>query len=417
MKYSILTASILLATAAVNPAAAAVSEKDVAKQYTTVAHAVFQDALTTAENLDAAVDKLVANPSEQTLADAKAAWKAARVPYQQSEVFRFGNTIVDDWEGQLNAWPLDEGLIDYVAQDYTHELGNPGANLNIIASKSLKVGGETLDATNITPDLLASLNELGGSEANVATGYHAIEFLLWGQDLHGTDAGAGERPYTDFVEGKNCTGNNCDRRVQYLQAATDLLIADLKEMEQQWAPGQKDNYAAKFQSLPAKQALTRILYGMGSLSLGELAGERMKVALEANSPEDEHDCFSDNTHFSHFYNWKGIENVYFGKYTSSEDKTVEGTSLADLVAESNPKLSEDIQAALKDAEKQLKTMVRYAEKDGMKFDQMIGAGNEEGAQIIRNSIQALVLQTQYIEEVAGALGIDNLNPDTADHDF
>ena len=163
MKYSILTASILLATAAVNPAAAAVSEKDVAKQYTTVAHAVFQDALTTAENLDAAVDKLVANPSEQTLADAKAAWKAARVPYQQSEVFRFGNTIVDDWEGQLNAWPLDEGLIDYVAQDYTHELGNPGANLNIIASKSLKVGGETLDATNITPDLLASLNELGGS--------------------------------------------------------------------------------------------------------------------------------------------------------------------------------------------------------------------------------------------------------------
>ena len=27
------------------------------------------------------------------------------------------------------------------------------------------------------------LHEIGGNEANVATGYHAIEFLLWGQDL------------------------------------------------------------------------------------------------------------------------------------------------------------------------------------------------------------------------------------------
>ncbi|MCG6507139.1 peptidase, partial [Vibrio parahaemolyticus] len=144
----------------------------------------------------------LAAPSDAKLQQVKQAWLAARVPYQQSEVFRFGNAVVDDWEGQLNAWPLDEGLIDYVSDDYQYELGNEGASANIVANKSLTIGATTIDASTITPELIASLNEVGGSEANVASGYHAIEFLLWGQDLHGTQPGAGERPYTDYVQGE-----------------------------------------------------------------------------------------------------------------------------------------------------------------------------------------------------------------------
>src|SRR5690606_40623199 len=101
-----------------------------------------------------------------------------RVPYMQTEAFRFGNAVVDDWEGQVNAWPLDEGLIDYVEADYQHALGNPGATANIIASTAIRIGEDSVDVSQITPELLASLNELAGSEANVATGYHAIEFLL-----------------------------------------------------------------------------------------------------------------------------------------------------------------------------------------------------------------------------------------------
>lgn len=47
----------------------------------------------------------------------------------------------------------------------------------------------------ISPQLLAEeLHMLDGVQANVATGYHAIEFLLWGQDLNGTNPGAGNRP-------------------------------------------------------------------------------------------------------------------------------------------------------------------------------------------------------------------------------
>ena len=155
--------------------------RDVVAHYADIALATYEDALTTAKVLKEASLQLVDNPSEETLELARAAWIAARVPYQQSEVFRFGNPVVDDWEGQLNAWPLDEGLIDYVQPtQYDYEMGNDGALANIVSNTELTVNGEKLDLNTLTPQLLADLNELGGSEANVATGYHAVEFLLWG---------------------------------------------------------------------------------------------------------------------------------------------------------------------------------------------------------------------------------------------
>uniref|UniRef100_UPI002402A770 imelysin family protein n=1 Tax=Pseudomonas viridiflava TaxID=33069 RepID=UPI002402A770 len=156
--------------------------KAVVANYANMVSAVFSDAEAGAKKLSTAVDAFLAKPNDETLKAARDAWVAARVPYMQSEVFRFGNTIIDDWEGQVNAWPLDEGLIDYVAKDYQHALGNPGATANIIANTEIQVGEDKVDVKQITSEKLASLNELGGSEANVGTGYHAIEFLLWGQD-------------------------------------------------------------------------------------------------------------------------------------------------------------------------------------------------------------------------------------------
>ena len=404
---------------AAGPVQATVTEQGVVKTYGDIAYAVFSDSLATAENLQTKLNALISKPSQAALTEARSAWKLARVPYQQSEVFRFGNGIVDDWEGQLNAWPLDEGLIDYVASsNYHHEMGNVGATANIVATNSLKLGGTTLDLSTITPELLASLNELGGSEANVATGYHAIEFLLWGQDLNGTAKGAGQRPYTDFIQGDGCTNGNCDRRVAYLKAATELLISDLKYMQGQWAPGQK-NYRAELESAKSQVALTKALFGMGSLALGELAGERMKVALEANSTEDEHDCFSDNTHFSHFYDAKGIENIYYGTYKRVDGSVVQGDSIAKLVAAKNPQLATATDEQFKQAMGAMQALVDKAEadKNGMKFDQMIAEGNDEGAELIQNAISGLVALTRKIEKVAGQLGVENLSPDNADHQF
>ena len=388
----------------------------VVKHYADMAHAIFSDAHSTAVDLQKAVDALLANPTDETLQAAKQAWLAARVPYMQSEVFRFGNPVVDEWEGQLNAWPLDEGLIDYVEGDYQHALGNPGATANIIANKQLQIGEDKIDVSEITGEKLASLNELAGSEANVATGYHAIEFLLWGQDLNGTNAGAGKRPVSDYIEGEGCTGGNCDRRRAYLKAATELLVSDLEEMVNEWKAGVADNYRASLEKESAENGLRKMFFGMGSLSLGELAGERMKVALEANSPEDEHDCFSDNTHNSHFYNAKGIRNVYLGEYRRVDGSTLSGPSLASLVEGTDPQLNSTLKTDLETTEAKLQALVTSAEQ-GEAFDQLIGPDNSEGQAKVRAAIGALVQQTASMEKAAAALGIGDLNPDTADHQF
>lgn len=410
-----IAASLAIASSA--SFAATVTKEQVVEHYANIAHAVFADSLTTAQSLEKSIDQFLMTPSAAKLEEVKQVWLASRVPYQQSEVFRFGNAVVDDWEGQLNAWPLDEGLIDYVATDYQYELGNEGASANIIANQTLKIGATAIDVSTITPELIASLNEIGGSEANVASGYHAIEFLLWGQDLNGTNAGAGARAYTDFVVGSECTNNHCDRRAQYLKAAAQLLVQDLAWMEKQWSADEKANYRHELLAESADNGLRKMLFGMGSLSLGELAGERMKVALEANSTEDEHDCFSDNTHNSHYYNEQGIYNLYTGSYQRQDGKVLTGPSLNDLVAQKDAQAAKEIQKQFDSARAEVGKLVTSAEKDNQHFDQLIAANNPRGNAIVNGAIMALVAQTASIERTASVIGIDNLNPDTADHEF
>ncbi|MGR4990084.1 imelysin family protein [Vibrio rotiferianus] len=410
-----IAASLLIASG--STVAATVTKQQVVEHYADVAHAVFSDSVTTAKALDVKIDEFLKSPSAAKLEEVKQAWLDSRVPYQQSEVFRFGNAVVDDWEGQLNAWPLDEGLIDYVATDYQYELGNEGASANIIANTSLQIGASKLDVAKITPQLLADLNEVGGSEANVASGYHAIEFLLWGQDLNGTNAGAGQRAYTDFVVGSECTNGNCERRGEYLKAAADLLVQDLEWMEKQWSAEVKGNYREELLNGSADNGLRKMLFGMGSLSLGELAGERMKVALEANSTEDEHDCFSDNTHNSHYYNEQGIYNVYTGLYKREDGTLLSGPSIADLVAQKDETAAKEIQKQFDVTRSQVGELVTSAEKNNQHFDQLIAAGNAQGNALVNDTIMALVAQTGAIERAAKIVGIDSLSPDTADHEF
>ncbi len=404
------------ATAAGNNGVDEAAAKAVVAHYADMVLAVYSDAHTSALALQKAIDAFLAKPDDITLKAARDAWVAARVPYLQSEVFRFGNPIIDDWEGQVNAWPLDEGLIDYVDDNYEPALGNPAAKANIIANQKIQIGEDQVNVTEITPEALASLNELGGSEANVATGYHAIEFLLWGQDLNGTGPGAGNRPASDYLEGPGATGGHNERRRAYLSAVTQLLVSDLEDMTGHWQPEDPDNYRASLQAEPGQNGLRKMLFGMGSLSLGELAGERMKVSLEANSPEDEHDCFSDNTHHSHFYDAKGIRNVYLGEYTRLDGSRLSGPSLSALVAKADPATDATLRADLAATEAKMQVMVDRANQ-GEHYDQLIAVGNDAGHQVVRDAIAALVKQTGTIEQAAGKLGITDLNPETADHTF
>lgn len=405
------TMTAVLALAAATPALAQ-SKGEVLATYADIAAAAYEDSLITARALDAAIQRLIAEPSAQTLQAAREAWLRARVPYQQTEVYRFGNSIVDDWEGKVNAWPLDEGLIDYVDASYGGATDqNRYAALNVIANPTFSLSGEDIDATEITPALLENeLHEADAVEANVATGYHAIEFLLWGQDLNGTDAGAGERPWTDYATGEDCTGGNCDRRGDYLQAASDLLVSDLEWMVGQWAEGG----AAREAVLSDEDAgLVAILTGMGSLSYGEQAGERMKLGVMLNDPEEEHDCFSDNTHNSHFYDGMGIRNVYFGEYVRADGSVVSGPSLSSLVAEADPQVDAALREDLNQTMIELGQLKTAAEA-GFSYDRMLERGNEAGEALIMEAVNALVEQTRSIERAVAALGVDQIGFEGSD---
>lgn len=391
----------------------AIDPVDVIKHYADIAEAKYEDSLTSAKALDKAIGVFLDSPSQVSLDKAKKAWLESRIPYQQSEVYRFGNAIVDDWEGRVNAWPLDEGLIDYVDTGYygTESDENKLLLANVIANKKIIVNGKVINTSKITPDLLQNkLQEVGGIEANVATGYHAIEFLLWGQDLNGIEAGMGNRPYTDFSL-EDCSNGNCDRRREYLTATSDLLISDLEEMVENW--GANGKARKKLVNGNINDGLRAILTGMGSLSYGELAGERMKLGLLLNDPEEEHDCFSDNTHNSHYYNAVGIQNVYLGKYKRINSKKLKGPSLSKLVASKDKKIDKELKEDLKKTINAIHKMVKRAQKKEA-YDQMIAPNNKAGNKVVQNAIDALIKQTKSIERVIAALNLGRIKLEGSD---
>ena len=248
------------------------------------------------------------------------------------------------------------------------------------------------------------------SSSNVATGYHAIEFLLWGQDLNGTGPGAGNRPATDY-DVKNCTHGNCDRRAQYLEVVTDLLIDDLAWMAAQWGP---DGAARKSVMMDdGNVGLSAIFRGLGSLSYGEMAGERMKLGLLIHDPEEEHDCFSDNTHNAHYYDALGIRNVYLGSYKRPDGSVVSGPSPSDLVRAKSAEADTRTRTALDETMQRMGEIVKRAE-GGEHYDQMIGEGNDQGNALVDQTIQALIAQSKEFERDIAALELKSIQFEGSD---
>lgn len=333
----------------------------------------YTETRTAAEAMQTAVDAFLAAPSEAGLRAARDAWLAARTPYGTTEVFRFyGGPIdgePDNLEGQINSWPLDEAYIDYVDGDEDAGIINDPATY------------PTIDAAT----LLAANGALG--EDTISTGWHAIEFLLWGQDHDA--AGPGDRPYTDFVDGAEGTAAHQDRRRTYLKVVTDLLVDDLRKVEAGWAGG-GDDYRGDFVGDDPQASLTKVLLGMGSLSGAELAGERMTVAYETREQEDEHSCFSDNTHMDLWANAKGIQEVYLGDGEAS---------LSALVRGRDPAVDQRLTAAL---EASVAAMAAIPPP----FDAAIQAPDGSPArEAVKAAIDALKEQTAAIAEAAALLEI------------
>jgi putative iron-regulated protein len=334
----------------------------------------YSKSLKGAMKLRAGIAELLDNPSQDTLNKARQLWISARVPYSKSEVLRFVFPEVDQWEGSVNAWPVDEGFIDYVALDSEPSKDNPYSTLNIVANSMIKINGEKADFSRITPQLLSStLHELDGIESNVATGYHAIEFLLWGQDV----GNGGNRPWTDFSQ-EACSNGNCDRRRDYLLSAADLLVTDLKSMLNRWE--RDGDLTLKLITGEPQLIMGKILEGIVEFIQAELAGERMKLALSLHAPEEEHDCFSDNTHMSLWNNFKGIEKIFYGLPNMPQN-----IEFAEMLPN-----RDTVRKAHTEARVALKAIVKRA-SHGEPFDKLVLESNPDGNDVVQNAINKLSL--------------------------
>ncbi len=365
------------------------ARRAVIETYADIVLATYEDSIATARVLDDAVDALIENPSQETLIAARAQWRAARIPYGYSEAFRFYGGPIDDEdgpEGRVNGWPLDENHIDSVKADAYN--AGPGANI---------VGNPDAFPA-ITPELIAQQNEAGG-EKNIASGYHAIEFLLWGQDFNDPPDSAGQRSHTDFVS--SGSGNDINaRRGQYLKAATTLLIQDLESVAEQWRKPQagQTNYRSNLISGDVPTALKRMFTGAAALAEVEMAGERMNVPLLSSDQEEEQSCFSDTTADDLRANAAGIEHVYYGKYTRLDGSTVSGPSLAALVKEKDPRVADEMDARIARVRETIDAIQSP-------FDREIVTENKDGQARVKASIEALRAEALSMTRAARAIQI------------
>ncbi|HUQ07636.1 MAG TPA: imelysin family protein [Kofleriaceae bacterium] len=325
------------------------------------------------EGLQTAVDAFVAAPSADTLTAARTAWVSARLAYRPTEAFRFYGGPIDDpadeREPLINAWPMDEAYVDYV-------MGN--ATAGIINDTT---GFPTIDA-----NALGAANLVGG-DANVATGYHAVEFLLWGQDMNAN--GPGARPHTDYADGG--TASNQLRRRQYLTVVTQLLVDDLTHVSDRWA--EDASYKTTFTGAPV-ESLTRMLTGIGTLAASELSGERMLTAYENKDQEDEHSCFSDTTRDDLIGNMQGIENVYLGRYNGQD-----GAGLDELVATRDAALDTRMKT-------QLTAAITAINAIPAPFDQAIlGEDSSAGRMAVLNAVRAIQDVGDTVVDIAEALDV------------
>jgi putative iron-regulated protein len=419
-----LTAALRLREAPAADTAMQVSaERELLRGYRRLAHLSYEAAYHSAGRLRKAIAALLAEPSAETLDAARAAWRAARVDYSQTEALRFGHWIVDDWETAINAWPVDEGLLDYVAEDDRASPTNPLARQNLVARPLIEVGGLQLDTQELDWRQLKFIHGGGEIEANVVLGYHAIEFLLWGQDRRLSAPGAGERPWTDYAADTRCTSGpraaplaHCARRGRLLEILAEHLYSELGQMTLNWAGNHPNSYGLHIAEGPVDEGLRRLLFGLVRLAGDEMAGERLQVALLSGAPEEEQDCFSDDTHQSTYFNGLGIENLYYGRLPAAEPggppRYSAPQSLAALARARDAALADQIDRAFAET-RAAASALRALGASGQTFDLLIQPEHPQGQRVIVRLIEALEAQSQLLEQLGQALALGPLNPQRA----
>jgi putative iron-regulated protein len=280
----------------------------------------YEDCTAASRDVEKAVEGFVAAPTAASLETARRAWIKARGIYAPSEAYRFCGGPIDAEGGPeelLNAWPIDESVIDRV----------PGSAVVSIIEDEKRY-------PVLRGEVLTSLNMKEG-EKNITCGWHAVEFLLWGQDS--SAAGPGDRPVSDFT-----TAPHAARRRQFLSAAAVQVTQHLAPLVTAWQPGARDNHRARMEGTPADDALRTVVKGMVMLAGFELASERLGVPCETRLQEDEHSCFSDTTIADIRGNVQGLVNLWEGTYKRPGGEVVHGPGIKALTTVRDAELAAEI---------------------------------------------------------------------------
>lgn len=386
MRCSNFCAVLALFTAGCADTDDSVLRRETVEGHAEFAHRTYVEALDSAQRLQLEIAALVDAPSEDSLQKARAAWLAAREPYGISEVLRFSDGPIEEVEGRLNGWPMDEGYVDYVD-------GRPSSG--IINDTSIPLTREGLVGLNEggQGDIFGNGTHFDPERA-VATGFHTIEFLLWGQD-DDLD-GPGRRPYTDYVVGEQGTAANADRRGRYLQLVADLLVDDLAQVAEQWEPD-ADNYRRRFVDGDPDDRLAVIITSFGTLAKAELAGERIDVALTTQDQEDEQSCFSDNTHRDVQLNVDALVAVYRGEAGGGVGPGIEA-----VVQGVDPELNDHMLH-------ELERVSSNASGMPTPFDNAIARPGSDDWQQLDALVDVLFDLGDHAVEIGVALGLGNLD--------
>jgi putative iron-regulated protein len=347
----------------------------VVKQYATNLDQNYKDVVPKLEALKVAVDAFVAGPSADGFTAAQQAWLAARPPYSESEYSRFYGGPIDAAQGGMNEWPIDESFIDYT-------VGNPSGGII----------NDPVGYPQLTAPVLASADERGGIE-NLSTGYHAIEFLLWGQRPDQTE-GPGTRPYTDYVDGG--TAAHQDRRRTYLKAATQLLLDQMRGLEAEWNLADPGSFGGLFVADKPLKSLTKIYRGLSQMAISELYYERLNDPFISKDQKDEESCFSESTLTDLVSNMLGVEDAYLGRYGQSM-----GPSVSDLVRKKAPALDAQVReqiAAVRAALAAIPPPFDHA---------ALSAAGTPGNDAVVATVQAFKPLQGLFDQAATALGIVN----------
>jgi len=350
--------------------------------YSNIAEATFGSALSQGRALKEAVSAFVKDPKAETHLLAKVSWMRARLPFLQSEFSRMSadsDKIDGDYSNRLNGWPIDPGHIDYIANE-------PGEN--IISNE------EKYPAIN--SELLRSIN-LKAGKSDFTTGYHVIEFLLWGEDLN--KSSSGKRSYKDYEENNSALAK---RRADYLVACCDLLIGDLEDLASEWDSGRKNNLRSRLESMPPDQAISKIM-GRVSFLADDLAKSQIDPIIAKELVFQEQSTFSDTTHFDFLHTVAGISNLAAGAYVGLDGKLqVVGLGLIGL-SEQTPNSKAD----------KIRTLINNAMKSAQAFkgpfDQFDRGGDnvsssEDAAITLKALSESLQSFAEAINTLSNSLG-------------